>query len=285
MSAAARANLSAVRDAARQGEPDRYVAALLAPIEVRADLIALAAFSADVRAIPAGVTEPMIGEIRLQWWRDAIEAMPAGAHCGHPIADALAPVVAAGRIETAPLLDLLEARALDLYPDPPPDRAAFEAYLDKTETALFRAADRLVAGAHARVASDLLSAVGQTYGMSRLLHDLPRHLARGHLPLPVEWFEHTAIRPGMLLEGVATADVRVWLAGRCGDTRVTFPALRAGIQGLPRWRRSSLLPLSMAGTYLDRIADPRRDPLRDGGAPGMLRRMVRMGRAHARWSI
>ena len=60
---------AAVRDAARVGAPDRYISALLAPKSVRAELIALGAFSAEIEKIPLTVSEPHLGEVRIQWWR------------------------------------------------------------------------------------------------------------------------------------------------------------------------------------------------------------------------
>jgi hypothetical protein len=52
----------AVAAAARLGEFDRYLAALLAPPSARADLLALAAFASEVARVPFIVTgEPAIG--------------------------------------------------------------------------------------------------------------------------------------------------------------------------------------------------------------------------------
>ena len=83
------AERDAIAASARAGEPDRYLAALLAPPSARPHLLALAAFLGELARVPARVTrEPAMGQIRLQWWRDAIAA-PAGARTGNPVADAL----------------------------------------------------------------------------------------------------------------------------------------------------------------------------------------------------
>ena len=82
------AGTDVVRTAARAFERDRYLAALLSPRGVREDLLALAAFAGELARIPAFVSEPMVGEIRLQWWRDAIRAGlkdGSGEGGGHPI--------------------------------------------------------------------------------------------------------------------------------------------------------------------------------------------------------
>ena len=73
----------------RAADPDRYLSMLYAPQDRRADLLALYAFNAEVAGIRDRVSEPMPGEIRLQWWRDVIAAPdPAVAAAGNPLAEA-----------------------------------------------------------------------------------------------------------------------------------------------------------------------------------------------------
>ena len=62
-----------VRRIARSGDPDRSLAALFAPREARADLFALIALNVELARIAEIVTEPGLGIIRLQWWREAID--------------------------------------------------------------------------------------------------------------------------------------------------------------------------------------------------------------------
>ena len=81
-----------IRDSAVRTEPDRYLAATLAARPVRPALAAIAAFASELARIPATVSEPTLGDIRLQWWRDTLAAGRASQRrvlSGHPIADAL----------------------------------------------------------------------------------------------------------------------------------------------------------------------------------------------------
>ena len=56
----------------REHDRDRYLATLFAPAETRDALFALYAFAAEIGRVRDVAREPMPGEIRLQWWRDAI---------------------------------------------------------------------------------------------------------------------------------------------------------------------------------------------------------------------
>ena len=82
--------------AVRAADPDRWLASrFIADPALRADVIAVYAFDSELRRIPQLVTEPLMAEIRLTWWREGIEAIAAGRPPpGHPVLIALAGVVA-----------------------------------------------------------------------------------------------------------------------------------------------------------------------------------------------
>src|ERR671926_643162 len=86
-------------DLVRDADKDRFLAALFAPEPARRGLLALYAFNVEVSRVRDRVSEPLPGEIRLQWWRDAISAREGGLDGGHPgrgaAADAAAHPVAA----------------------------------------------------------------------------------------------------------------------------------------------------------------------------------------------
>ncbi|MEO1695501.1 MAG: squalene/phytoene synthase family protein, partial [Pseudomonadota bacterium] len=106
--------------AARAHERDLYLSALLSPRDARDDLITLAAFVGDVSRIPVYVSDPMIGEIRLQWWRDTLEAgLATGASSGNPVADATVQVARAHNMPQDELMRIIDAQALALYDAPP----------------------------------------------------------------------------------------------------------------------------------------------------------------------
>lgn len=62
----------------REGDRDRYFATLFAPAAFRPHLFALAAFSLTIARVRDAVTNPIAGEIRLQWWRDALQGEARG---------------------------------------------------------------------------------------------------------------------------------------------------------------------------------------------------------------
>src|SRR5713101_6422739 len=71
--------LSPLAALVRRHDRDRYQTALFAPADRREALFALYAFNYEIARVREIVTQPMLGEIRLQWWREAVAAAYAGA--------------------------------------------------------------------------------------------------------------------------------------------------------------------------------------------------------------
>ena len=99
-----------VVETARAHARDYYLSALLAPRKVRDDLLVLAAFEGELQRIPESVSEPLLVEIRLQWWRDWIASFTPEARTGNLVADALADVAVRRGLDRADLLASVDAR-------------------------------------------------------------------------------------------------------------------------------------------------------------------------------
>src|SRR5919112_90215 len=111
----------------REGDPDRYWASLFAPADRRRHLHALYAFNFEVARVRESVREALMGEIRLQWWRDALQGEVRGDVRANPVAAALDETIVRFRLPRDPLVGLVDARVFDLYDDPMPSLADLRA--------------------------------------------------------------------------------------------------------------------------------------------------------------
>jgi 15-cis-phytoene synthase len=68
---------------------DRWLACLYAPAVARPGLIALMALDLELAQLVVTTTEPMLGEIRLAWWRERLEELDAGKVPAQPLLAAL----------------------------------------------------------------------------------------------------------------------------------------------------------------------------------------------------
>src|SRR5438105_5285090 len=69
---------SSLVDLLRRHDRDRYLCTLFAPADRRAALIALYAFNYEIAKTRDVVSEPLLGQTRLQWWREALDAVYSG---------------------------------------------------------------------------------------------------------------------------------------------------------------------------------------------------------------
>jgi 15-cis-phytoene synthase len=270
----------AVVVSARDGEPDRYLAALLSPPHARSGLLALAAFASEIaRVPPVAGSEPAIGEIRLQWWRDALQASD---DTGHPIADAARAAARRHALPPALLLEPIDARLLEVAGESLADDAALQTYLWKSEGALFALAGRVLAPEAAAAVEAAAAPSGRAYGLARLLLRLPGLLARGRLLLPLSRLDAAGVTRSQLLAGDTEPRVASLLASLHEEARTSLVTSRHHVADLPREARLAFLPLALVPSYLRALERPGRDVLREPAEIAPLTRILRI--AAARWS-
>jgi len=110
----------------RRVDPDRWISSrFIRDLQVRADVIALYAFDHELARAPRVASNPLIGEIRLTWWREALDEIFEGRPVRrHPTAAALAAAVRRHALARAPLETLIDARYRELDPQPMDEKEA-----------------------------------------------------------------------------------------------------------------------------------------------------------------
>jgi phytoene synthase len=168
----------------RDADKDRFLATLFAPAERRPHLFALYAFNLEIARVGQVVHEPLAGEIRLQWWRDALSGERGGETGAHPVAAALLDTIARCNLPLAPLLDLVDARSADLYEEPMTAPADLETYGRRTASGLFVLAARIL-DRNADVGA-AAGPAGIAWALTGVLKAFPVHAAHGRLYLPLD---------------------------------------------------------------------------------------------------
>jgi len=170
-------SLEACAEIVQRGDPDRFAAVMAAPTAARARLFPLYAFNLEVARAPWVSKEPIIGEMRLQWWRDVV-AEPAPR--AHEVAGPFHALIQEAALPLAVIDRLIEARIHDVYGEPFADGAAFDAYLDDTAGGLMWLAAKACGGTDESAAR----ALGWAMGLANYLRAVPELEARGRQPLP-----------------------------------------------------------------------------------------------------
>ncbi|AHB50162.1 hypothetical protein W911_09630 [Hyphomicrobium nitrativorans NL23] len=268
-----------IYETARDFERDRYLAALLAPKETQDDLVTLAAYLGELQRIPLLAHDATIGEIRFQWWRDALQAAPDVAS-GHPVADAVRELAARRGLSTETLLLPIEGRSRELYEDGIRDEDDLLAYADEAEGGAFRIAHGLIVGTAPSETSEFSRNAGRALAFTRLALSLPQHLALGRLPLPAA-FVGRARDPRGADEGVARGAARELSALLAVEARAYLARFRGDQVRLEGRELAAFLPLCLVEPYLQAALRPGRDALLELADISPLSRVVRLW--FARW--
>jgi NADH dehydrogenase [ubiquinone] 1 alpha subcomplex assembly factor 6 len=246
----------------RRHDRERWLAALYAPEPARGRLMALYAFNLEVARARESVTQPTIGLMRLQWWRDALAENAEGRPRAHPVARALVGMA----LDRDVVERLLVARELDMEDRPIADLAALEAYAEATSAGLNRLVlDQLEVGdAQARAAA---RHVGIAWSLVGLLRALPFHATRRRLYLPMALLEQTGTDPEAVLAGRFDASL-----GRAVERIAATAAahLRAAREiAVPRAGLPVLLTAVLADRHLARLQERDHNPFHlPAGPPG-----------------
>jgi len=231
----------------RSADPDRYFSALFAPAGLRALLFVVYAFNAEVARVAETVREPMLGAIRLEWWRETAEGAAKGTPRHHDVARGLAALFAQTAITPADLEALTAARAFDSSADRFADFAALEAYLDSTSGAVMRLAARILGGK-----VEVTKEAGLAYGLTGLLRALPFHSGRHKLYLPLDLLSALHVTPEEFFH-LEKSDSRLAAAIRQTALRARDHFLAARAQGKPGAALAAVLPAALVPVYLRRL--------------------------------
>ena len=245
----------------RRHDHDRYLSALFAVPEAREELFALYAFNHEVAKTAEVVSEPLIGQIRLQWWRESLDGLFAGRPRRHYILPVLARAAEEGRLPRAELDRLVDAREQDLEQRQPQTLTEFEAYAEATGASLLHAALELLGRAKGNHEGLHRAArhIGIAYATVGLLRAVPFHAARKQLFLPEDHLTVAGVDQAALFElqsQEALAGVVMRLAKRAHEH------LGAAQELAPSSKDASpvLLQGSLARLYLKRLEAADYDP-------------------------
>jgi phytoene/squalene synthetase len=230
----------------RAADPDRYFATLFAPPQHRPYLCALYAFNNEVARVAETVREPMLGAIKLEWWRETAESAARGTPRNHDVARGLAALFADRPIPLASLEAIVAARAFDSSPDHFADFIALEAYLDATGGALMRLAAQILAGDPLPMREAALA-----YGLAGLLRSLTFHNHRHKLYLPLDLLAAVNLTPEEFF--VLENDPRIVAAVRQTALRARDHFLAARKGPRPRNALAAMLPAALVPVYLKRL--------------------------------
>jgi phytoene synthase len=256
----AEASFAHAAEALRKGDRDRYISTLVLDEAHRDAVTALYAFNADVASIRERVSDPVPGEIRLQWWGDALESEGHGAVRQNPVADALLDTIERYNIPAGTLLRLIGARRFDLYDDPMPDLDSFEGYAGETVSTLYQLAAMILNDGKTVETGDAAGHLGVAHAMIGHLRSFGYVSSQGRIVLPWSIMVANGVTEDEIFSGTASEGVVEALGQFAELAREHLNKAQAAIGVLPAQLRPAFAQIAVLDAqlslYLKRSAGP-----------------------------
>jgi phytoene synthase len=237
----------------------RYASTLFVPADQRRALLALYAFNVEIARVREQVSQPLPGEIRLQWWTDMLAGAGHGGVEGNPVAAELLLAIRNWRLPVERLLRLIDEHQFDLYNDPMPTMAALEGYVNDTYSALFSLA-AAIAGWQSPEIEHLARHAGLAQGIVQVMAVLPLDASRHQLFVPLQLLEQHGSGIEEVFAGKETPKLRAALDQLIGEARGHLDTALALLENTPPEMRPVFLPLSLVRRDLARMSRADNDP-------------------------
>ncbi len=248
---------AAAADDVSRLDKDRFLSCLFMPEPARRHVLAILAFSAEIARVRDVVSDPLPGEVRLQWWRDLLESAAPGIGGLPPIAEALLDTIARFNLPAAAFTRLIDARVFDLYDDPMVTLNDLEGYCGDTASSLIQLAAIVLAGGSDPGTAEAAGHAGVAYGLTGLLRSLPFHAARGQIYMPQDILMQHRVEAADILAGRTTPELLVCLKRLRTIAREHLAKSRLAMRSAPR-----TVALALVEPMLAQMDRPGYDPFR-----------------------
>ncbi|HEX3115472.1 MAG TPA: phytoene/squalene synthase family protein [Bradyrhizobium sp.] len=237
----------------------RYASTLFLPATQRRALLAVYAFNVEIFRVREQVSQPLPGEIRLQWWTDMLAGAGHGGIEGNPVAAELGLAIRNWHLPVERLSRLIDEHQFDLYNDPMPTMAALEGYINDTSSTLFSLGAG-IAGWQSPEIEHLARHAGLAQGMTRVMATLPLDASRRQLFVPLQLLQSHGSSIEEAFAGKETPKLRAALDQLIHEAGGHLKTACALLEDMPPQVRPVFLPLSLVARDLQRMSRADNDP-------------------------
>lgn len=261
----------------RKFDHDRYLCTLFAPAWSRPALWALYAFNLELARTPEMVTQPTLGQLRLNWWREELEGLLKGEIAGHMVIEALGQTWPDFTATQKDFMTLIDGRMLDLSDRPPETLEELERYLEATSATLMRLSLYAlnINDARTKVAG---REIGLAWGFMGLIRNLP-----------IGSVSRRPCIPSTILSGLGCSPTEKFLGPSpllnqavktlADEAEFHLRKARTLVPEVTKAARGALSLGALLRLYLDRLARAKYNPYADNLRVSVLRRLLALGMA------
>jgi phytoene synthase len=217
----------------KKGDYYRYLVTLLMDKKHRQKLFSIFAFNDEIAKVKDITSEPITGMIRLQWWRDAIEELFDGKCRKHEVVEALQKTIHAQPIPKKTLLQMIDAREVEIELQQPETMNALEIYCMNTSSNAFKIGC-YTAGYHSDTVELASKHFGIAWALIGILRALRFNFRKGYIQLPSQLLEQEGLSNDDLKEGRDLKKLRPIIRAVIGRAKFHLKEGRSLQKDLPK---------------------------------------------------
>jgi NADH dehydrogenase [ubiquinone] 1 alpha subcomplex assembly factor 6 len=251
----------------------RYLTSLYAPRNNHESLVSLAMLNIELSRIRESVSEPMIGEVRLAWWRESVADLYLDKVRKHEVLQAL---VDSGVIAVVPqaLLDsMIEARIDEIYDTQPATVDMLDDFIGRTAGQLQQAMCYILCdGAPSAATLAAAHHVGRAWGLVGIVRAVGFHAQQQRRYIPDAALQAAGIDPDAMVQQPITSTLAPALKSVIEHAQAALRAARQQRSLVDRRGIPALMLARLTDDYAARLAMVGYDPLRFPELGGDLKR-------------
>ncbi|CEL62485.1 NADH dehydrogenase (ubiquinone) complex I, assembly factor 6 OS=Bos taurus GN=NDUFAF6 PE=2 SV=1 [Rhizoctonia solani AG-1 IB] len=174
------------RELVRKHDYEAYLSSYFYPRAAQPGYFALRAFNIELAMIRETVSRPIIGKMRMQFWRDAIKSITNDKPTKHPIAIALHEASQKAKLPPYYLKRMVDSRDEDLDRESHITLEGVTQYAESTSSTLLYLLLGLLHQSHSDTFAHAASHVGIAHSFATLLRALPFHATNRRMVIPAE---------------------------------------------------------------------------------------------------
>lgn len=254
---------------ARRLDHDRYLTALFLPAAARSDVLALYAFNLEVARTREIVSEPILGQIRLQWWRETLDGIYAETPREHPVVEALMLACQRNTLDPKALEALVDAREADLEDTQLADLAALETYGLETSGRLSELVMQILGGNEFAIVA--ARDIGTAWALIGLARSVAFHAQSQRIYIPDDLLTEYEVERRKVLDLKPTAGLDAAVCRIVERAESLLEGARAQRSKIPAPQRKGLLLATLADRHVANMRkagfDPFAFPVLDPAGP------------------
>lgn len=263
-----------IADIVKAHDRDRYIATLFAPEQKRHDLLTLYAFDAEVSRIRVVISDPLPGEIRLQWWREVINGARAGDASGNALASGIVDVIARNALPIAAFEAYFDAKIFEFYNDAFPDTESLEAWCGETSSAILQMATLILDKDTAKLCADACGHGGVALGITKIVAELAKTRGRGQCFLPCDLLSACGLEREGFVSGADKAKIKNATDALCEMGLVHYSKWQAAFLVIPKQVKPAFLPMANVRNVLVKATSKSCEPAHFAPELSSLKRLI-----------